>query len=830
MKRPTAAAGEGEGGGGRGGGGRTEEREGRVMRVERDKFQPSRSSNRAESSSSRAAVTKSATILSYRKKEVRSSSSSSSSTSSFQPSAAFREELAAYRPSPSFSTPSVAKLSSFVAATPFSATTTTTATTATSTSFAATKDNLASTDHSSASSSSSSSSRGRDGHLSPGAAQWLQRPFLQWDFLTEGLLSHRQSNSQPKERSTSPVVRLGALPPRVQELALLDDLLFAISGIEGQYVKAATNEENDIIFSPSTESVTDASQLDVLQRVLSVGTYYVYLERFVHRRAMYYEEGMCSHALAAALRTFLDDYLLFVAQLDNELQQERLTLQIAYCHLQTKLPVMKSLYSLAKKATLANARGGELLNLIYRYSATMRGNKEVDKILEELLRKSCRPYMQMLEQWVYSGVIVDPHNEFFVEENSDVHKGHVTQDRTDAYWEQKYTLRRQEESVPLFLAHIAERAFLTGKYLNVIRECGRYDVRFQPAAIRSFGERKKRLEETGQGESSYRISVLDVDLEGSINQTLLLRVEEAHAFANNELFKVIMHEKELLSHLRALKKYLLMEQGDWISHFMEVASEELSKPLSSIAVWKLNSHLEVSLDPFVEKNVYRRNRLACALLPYSLKSQILRLMQFSADVLTPFPPSDGISRENKDKNKSPLLAGEVEDPGSLTGYDTFTLEMNVEWPLSLVISRSTLTKYQLLFRHLFQCKRISRRLRDAWTWQQSTKEIHSALRTHFVPLFSLRHRMLHFVDTLERYMVVDVLAPNWAKMEKKMREATTVEEVMNLHTTFLDDCLLQCLLTDHRLVLVVLLSFSLLHHLQFVTHFTDSQKRSRRRC
>lgn len=49
------------------------------------------------------------------------------------------------------------------------------------------------------------------------------------------------------------------------------------------------------------------------------------------------------------------------------------------------------------------------------------------------------------------------------------------------------------------------------------------------------------------------------------------------------------------------------------------------------------------------------------------------------------------------------------------------LEYHAAWPLSLVISRRAVTKYQLIFRHLFLTKFIERRLHTAWADQQATK-------------------------------------------------------------------------------------------------------------
>lgn len=36
----------------------------------------------------------------------------------------------------------------------------------------------------------------------------------------------------------------------------------------------------------------------------------------------------------------------------------------------------------------------------------------------------------------------------------------------------------------------------------------------------------------------------------------------------------------------------------------------------------------------------------------------------------------------------------------------FSLGYKVRWPLSIVISKRSITKYQLIFRHLFHCKHV----------------------------------------------------------------------------------------------------------------------------
>eukprot|EP00455_Lapot_gusevi_P053156 TRINITY_DN8235_c0_g1_i5.p1 TRINITY_DN8235_c0_g1~~TRINITY_DN8235_c0_g1_i5.p1 ORF type:complete len:189 (+),score=42.50 TRINITY_DN8235_c0_g1_i5:99-665(+) len=59
--------------------------------------------------------------------------------------------------------------------------------------------------------------------------------------------------------------------------------------------------------------------------------------------------------------------------------------------------------------------------------------------------------------------------------------------------------------------------------------------------------------------------------------------------------------------------------------------------------------------------------------------------------------------------------------------------------------------------------------------------------------------MLHFVQNIAYYFMIEVLEPQWAALELQLRKATTVDEVLKLHDQFLDQCLRRCLLTHPEL-------------------------------
>jgi gamma-tubulin complex component 2 len=56
-----------------------------------------------------------------------------------------------------------------------------------------------------------------------------------------------------------------------------------------------------------------------------------------------------------------------------------------------------------------------------------------------------------------------------ISESHAITKDHLKKEFNDVYWEQRYTL--SDECVPEFLESNKEKILLTGKYLNVLKEC-----------------------------------------------------------------------------------------------------------------------------------------------------------------------------------------------------------------------------------------------------------------------------------------------------------------------------------------------------------------------
>ena len=163
-------------------------------------------------------------------------------------------------------------------------------------------------------------------------------------------------------------------------------------------------------------------------------------------------------------------------------------------------------------------------------------------------------------------------------------------------------------------------------------------------------------------------------------------------------------------------------------------------------------------------------------MPYNLTNQLLRIINSSrSHGAEPLPVPQNSSRT--------------------PGLDAFTFEYEVSWPISLVLSKHAITKYQLLFRHLFHCKHVERQLSSSWLSQQEIKQLYG-VTVAFTASFGLRQRMLHFLFNIQHYMMFEVLEPNWHVLHQKLRTARSLDELLQHHSEFLDASLRECMLRD----------------------------------
>lgn len=605
----------------------------------------------------------------------------------------------------------------------------------------------------------------------------------------------------------------------------MEDLLFAFMGYEGQYIRFAKGfdptEERDRLSGPGFRILPglDPSLHDLATSMLRMATYYSALEAFVDVQSRE-EFGAVNHALCASVRKYLQDYIVMIAELETQfLTNETFTVHVLNIHTLPTSHMMLQLYSLAQMLLQKNGllddesdeedddsvedydrvierlteggdlmpgnmsaktllKGGVVLGLITQRLESMAGDPATRTLLTSLLRDASKPYMNMLNEWLHHGAIKDPHSEFLIKEQKSIKRERLEQDYTDEYWERRYTIRDKE--VPPQLQGVKDKVLLAGKYLNVVRECGGVDVsKVLPDVPTTFDDSR-----------------------------FLENVNNAYAHANESLMQLLLTTHALPARLRSLKHYFCLNPSDYFSHFMDLGNPELRKPVKSVNTGKLQYLLDlilrqpgsvVSLDPFKEDVKVEMNEI-------TLIKSLQRVVNIK-----------GIEQG---ESLGSLSNQPVEVDKNATGHTSLQFDYAVPFPVSLVISRKTIWRYQALFRYLYSLRFLESQLSSSWhVHTRGVSWVHKGpnreLERWKRRVWTLRARMLTWVQQLLYFCTEEVIEPNWTKFVSRLNDggengeessgsSRTVDELMQDHVGFLDTCLKECMLTNSKLLKVCL--------------------------
>ncbi|XP_072013299.1 gamma-tubulin complex component 2-like [Amphiura filiformis] len=551
-----------------------------------------------------------------------------------------------------------------------------------------------------------------------------------------------------------PVIPLGNMSLSQQESSIVQDLLLVMTGMEGKYTHLKPTRINSTEPPFTIDQSLDISLLNLVQRILPVCANFSQVVGFIEDKFSF-EYGLVNHALAGAMKTLIKEYSILTAQLEHQFKQGQLPLQRFWFYVQPCIHTMEILASIAHSIDRGACSGGSVLSLLHEKTIAMIGDNRGQNLCLYLTQSACAPYFEMLEKWIYKGIIRDPYCEFMVEEHEDFHKEKLQREYNDAYWEQHYTICR--DRIPVFLELIADKILRTGKYLNVVSQCGK-DPKC-PHAEEILYTLKERQH---------------VD-----------QIEKAYSYASKLLLDLIMEDRELMARLRSIKRYFLLEQGDFFVHLMDITEEEMKQTVENIIPSRLETLLELALRTSQANSDPFKDDLRVVLLSYDLITQLLRILSIES------------------RNEKAIF--EQLDPTEihLSTLESFSFDYVVRWPESLILSRKALTRYQMLFRHLFYCKHVERTICNVWILNKAAKQYTLHSSKWYAAAFALRQRMLHLVQNLQYYMMFEVVAPNWQILEEKLRSVSNIDDVLDYHTDFLDKCLKDCMLTNPELLKIV---------------------------
>lgn len=579
-----------------------------------------------------------------------------------------------------------------------------------------------------------------------------------------------------------PITPLSSMSVQEQESALINDLLYVLIGTEGKYIRMQPSRESPNKHTIGVERGGDELVYTSATRIIKICPLY---STVVH----YAEDvnfGLVNQALAAPIRDLVKEYLSLISNLQLRALRDDMTLQSMWLSLQTIFYRMEALKQIIDQISRDSCYGGHTLSILHNRVVNFSTDPRTHDFCLKLMQAASEPYFEILERWLYLGIIEDPYGEFFIEDTENKidsrglftnsnNRANISQAKqqidVDAFWRKRFT--RDESKVPQFLKSKQDKIFDTGKHLSVVRQYGKKVFRPLRYEKLTYCPELRKYDE---------------------------RIEEAYKFASKELLDLLLVENKLIDRLYSLKRYFLFSSGDFFVQFMDMADEELSKTKDDVNMARLESLLELALRTSSCNNDSYKDDV-------HIKMSDVTLYQYMSRV------------DNTDDASQDILSSSLNcnSSGALLGWESLTLSYDVSWPLSMIICKEYCQElYQMMFRHLFCCKYIERKLEATW-------RINRLLRfNNYEGAFALRHKMLHFVHNLLFY-IIEIIEPSFQILISKFKDSgiENVNEVIELHKAFLSGLVHDSMLTDNELLghvtklLLLCLDFSVVIEAKF---------------
>ncbi|GMG21158.1 unnamed protein product [Ambrosiozyma monospora] len=634
-------------------------------------------------------------------------------------------------------------------------------------------------------------------------------------------------------------------------------MLHVLSGLEGSYVRySETFDPKNIAHLLKGPDYLINMHLnptlkDIIKRLMVYGKIYFALRSFSEIHSTL-DEGQIIHDLCNEISSILKDYEYFLYfEVEQEFKnnsdfsitylEQMLSMRVApeFNHLyeiiteinrenerrsdRTNMAnmrfqsIMKSLKEDYYTGTLDgvtsdsrrsnSVKGGLALRIIQNRLDRYKGDMSSFTFLSKLLTAVSKSYVRMLNCWLELGIIDDPADEFLIHQNTTTNTEYS---RSADFWADKFTIRDEGQVTQLEPLEVQKKIILTGKYLNVLDECG--------IDVHSF-----------DGFQNQIVTLQDADL--------YERIDEAYMRANKLILKLLFQGYHLREFLESLNKYFLITDNHQFDVFLGHATFELRKDSRNLSLSKLTKQYNICFfsdtAPSGDSPTAVTNQLVNHLVTLRLSDSTL-VKELAIILNTQTTDSDEVFSSTNINSLKNLLNATLEankatpeNRSNGTKVEEYSLnklylELEIPFPLNLIITRSQIFEYQLMFRNLLLLRYVEKSLNISWKeigyqkyWTYRFND--SVLRTWVKRCRHLHFRMSDFVKMFSSYINFYVINENWKNVEfmfKKLDQGENVElemlfiTIKSFLSTILGDSLsakMKLIEITHQLFVIVLL-------------------------
>ncbi|KAJ8532757.1 hypothetical protein K7X08_015646 [Anisodus acutangulus] len=562
-----------------------------------------------------------------------------------------------------------------------------------------------------------------------------------------GLLMVSKDPENLRDMAYKEFVNLSKEENEVSEDVLVRDVLYACQGIDGKYVKY--DEKADGYVLPDWMKVPRATR-SVVRKLCELGFLFRKVKGYISESMNQFlaqDVGTVGQAFCAALQDELSEYYKLLAVLEgqamnpiplgtesacsgNYMSLRRLSVWFAE-------PIVKMRLMAVLVDNCKSLKGGAMAGAIHMHA--QHGDPLVNDFMKRLLRRVCSPLFEMVRRWVLEGELEDIFAEFFVLSRPV---------KDESLWREGYRLHAA--MLPAFITQtLAKQILRTGKSINFLRVCcddrGWADAAAEAATAVGTTTTRGSL---GYGETDALESL----------------VTEAAKRIDKHLLELMHKRYKFKEHCLAIKRYLLLGQGDFVQYLMDIVGPDLSEPANTISSFKLATLLESAI---TSSNAQYdgcdiRARLRVKMMPHNTGDR---------------------------------------------GWDVFSLEYDAGVPLNTVFTESVMTRYIRVFNFLWKLRRVEHALTGTWKTMKPnciTSHFFSKLPQAVKSQLLLTSRkcqvlwdeMNHFVSNLQYYIMFEVLEVSWSNLVKEMELSKDLDDLLAAHEKYLFSVLEKSLLGE----------------------------------
>ncbi|RWV94607.1 hypothetical protein GW17_00042834 [Ensete ventricosum] len=258
-----------------------------------------------------------------------------------------------------------------------------------------------------------------------------------------------------------------------------------------------------------------------------------------------------------------------------------------------------------------------------------------------------------------------------------------------------------------------------------------------------------------------------------IQESLAVYIREQVDHVGKHMLLRLMNDWKLLDELGVLQAIYLLGSGDLLQQFLIVTFNKLDRGDIWDDEFELNTMLQESI----------RNSADGALLS-------------APDALVVSVTKHGADNEETETGNGSTPRNARNHCFGINALDILKFTYKVSWPLDLIANVEALKKYNQVMGFLLKVKRAKFVLDKArrWMWKGRGSSTHN-YKHHLL----VEQKLLHFVDAFHQYVMDRVLHSAWSELCNGMASAGSLDEVIEVHDTYLLSIQRQCFVASDKL-------------------------------